>query len=94
MRSRSINTFDIIQHKNLISSLNRLIIEKSKKIVHLEKEESLKLKNLSQTLTISHQKKTLKSWPAKVPTVNKISGLAFDQNVTKNKPPVHTLQGS
>ena len=39
MRSRSINTFDIIQHKNLISNLNRLIIEKSKKIVHLEKVE-------------------------------------------------------
>ena len=41
MRSRSIDTIDIIQHKNLISSLNRLIIEKSKKIVHLEKEERL-----------------------------------------------------
>ena len=41
MRSRSIDTIDIIQHKNLISSLNRLIIEKSKKIVHLEKDERL-----------------------------------------------------
>ena len=41
MRSRSIDTIAIIQHKNLISSLNRLIIEKSKKIVHLEKEERL-----------------------------------------------------
>ena len=41
MRSRSIDTIDIIQHNNLISSLNKLIIEKSKKIVHLEKEERL-----------------------------------------------------
>ena len=41
MCSRSIDTFDIIRHKNLINSLNRLIIEKSKKIVHLEIEERL-----------------------------------------------------
>ena len=41
MRSRSIDTIDIIQHKNIISSLNRLIIEKPKKIVYLEKEERL-----------------------------------------------------
>ena len=38
MRCRSIDTFNIIQHKNLAS---RLIIEKSKKIGHLEKEERL-----------------------------------------------------
>ena len=41
MRSRSIDTINIIQHKNLISSLNTLIIEKSKAIVHLEIEERL-----------------------------------------------------
>ena len=41
MLSRSINTIDSIQHKNLISSLIRLTIEKSKKTVHLEKEERL-----------------------------------------------------
>ena len=41
MRSRSIDTIAIIQHKNFISSLNRLIIEKSKKVVHLVKEERL-----------------------------------------------------
>ena len=41
MRSRSIDIINIIQHKNLISSLNRLINEKSKEIVHLEKEEQL-----------------------------------------------------
>ena len=38
---RSINAINIIQNKNLISSLNRIIIEKSKKIVHVEKEKQL-----------------------------------------------------
>ena len=38
---RSINAINIIQHKNLISNLNRIIIEKSKKNVHVEKEEQL-----------------------------------------------------
>ena len=36
MRSGSTDTFNIIQHENLISSLKRLIIEKSKKIAHLK----------------------------------------------------------
>ena len=53
MRSRSIDTIDIIQHKNLISSLNRLIIEKSKKIVHLEKEERLWNKSVIGQLLVS-----------------------------------------
>ena len=39
MRSRSIDTINILQHKNLINSLNTLITEKSKKIVHYEKDE-------------------------------------------------------
>ena len=41
MRCRSIDTFNIKQHKNLTGSLNKLTIEKSKKIGHLEKEERL-----------------------------------------------------
>ena len=53
MRSRSIDTIDIIQHKNIISSLNRLIIEKSKKIVHLEKEERLWNKSVIGQLLVS-----------------------------------------
>ena len=53
MRSRSIDTIDIIQHKNMISSLNRLIIEKSKKIVHLEKEERLWNKSVIGHLLVS-----------------------------------------
>ena len=32
---------NITQHKNLISTLSKLIIEMSKKTVHLEKEELL-----------------------------------------------------
>ena len=53
MGSRSIDTIDIIQHKNIISSLNRLIIEKSKKIVHLEKEERLWNKSVIGQLLVS-----------------------------------------
>ena len=53
MRSRSIDTIDIIQHKNTINSLNRLIIEKSKKIVHLEKEERLWNKSVIGQLLVS-----------------------------------------
>ena len=53
MRSRSIDTIDIIQHKNIISSLNRLIIEKPKKIVHLEKEERLWNKSVIGQLLVS-----------------------------------------
>ena len=41
MRCRSIDTFNIKQHKNLTGSLNRLTIGKSKKIGHLDKEERL-----------------------------------------------------
>ena len=39
-KCRSIYAINI-QHKKLTSSFNRPIIEKSKKIVHLEKEEQL-----------------------------------------------------
>ena len=53
MRSRSIDTIDIIQHKNIISSLNRLIIEKPKKIVYLEKEERLWNKSVIGQLLVS-----------------------------------------
>ena len=53
MGSRSIDTIDIIQHKNIISSLNRLIIEKSKKIVHLEKEKRLWNKSVIGQLLVS-----------------------------------------
>ena len=37
----SVNTINVIQHKNLISSYNRLIIKKIKNIVHPEKAEQL-----------------------------------------------------
>ena len=37
MHSRSIDTFNIIQQKNLKSSLNRLITKKSKKLCILKK---------------------------------------------------------
>ena len=37
MCSRNIDTFNIIKHKNFISSLNRLIIERSKKSCILKK---------------------------------------------------------
>ena len=39
--AEKINVGVILQHKNLINSLNRLIIEKSTKNVRLEKEEQL-----------------------------------------------------
>ena len=38
---RSIDAINKIQYKNLISSLSRLVLEKSEKIVHLEKVKRL-----------------------------------------------------
>ena len=38
-KCNSVDAINIIHYKNLINSLNRLIIEKSKKIAHIEKEE-------------------------------------------------------
>ena len=41
MHSRSVDTINKIQHKNLINSLSSLIIEYSEKIAHPEKMKPL-----------------------------------------------------